>query len=60
MSPSPSTLFTCVFGCLNVGAGRIVAESRMEITKCRGLCYLAACMADELVREMEYFANFLL
>jgi len=35
--------------CVCVCAGRVVAESRMEIAKCRGLCYLAACMADELV-----------
>ena len=26
---------------------RIIAESRIEITKCRQLCYLAACMMDE-------------
>ena len=26
---------------------QVVAEARIEITKCRQMCYLAACMADE-------------
>merc|ERR1712072_650943 len=26
---------------------QVIAEARIEITKCRGLCYLAAVIADE-------------
>merc|ERR1719203_2497487 len=29
------------------GVRTTIAEARIEITKCRQLCYLAACMADE-------------
>jgi acyl-CoA dehydrogenase len=29
------------------GCAQIIAESRIEITKCRQLCYLAAVIADD-------------
>lgn len=38
------------FGALLVekdGVKQVIAEARMEITQCRQLCYLAACVADE-------------